>query len=126
MYGWCGAGEDRLGRAELHQPAEVEHGDAVGEVADDAEVVRDEEVADALRRLQLDEQVEDRRLHRHVERRRRLVADDEARLAGERARDRDALLEPAGERAGPRREAALGQPHRSVELAQALLGRAAA
>ena len=48
-------------------------------------------------RLELDEQVEDRRLHRDVERRGRLVADDEARVAGERARDRDALLEAARE-----------------------------
>ena len=39
--------EDDLGRAELHQPAQVEHGDPVGEVAHDAEVVRDEEVRDA-------------------------------------------------------------------------------
>ena len=43
-------GEDGLGGAELHQPAEVEHGDAVGQVAHDAEVVRDEEVRDALAR----------------------------------------------------------------------------
>ena len=47
--------------------------------------------------LQLDEQVEDRRLHRDVEGRGRLVADDELRVAGERAGDRDALLETAGE-----------------------------
>ena len=69
--------EDDVGRAELHQPPEVEDGDAVGDVADDAEVVADEEVRDATFRLQLDEQVEDRRLHRDVERARRLVADDE-------------------------------------------------
>ena len=37
--------EDDLGRPELHQPPEVEDGDPVGDVADDAEVVRDEEVA---------------------------------------------------------------------------------
>ena len=84
--------EDDLGRAELHQPPEVEHGDAIREVAHDAEVVRDEEVRRVALRLQLDEQVEDRGLHRDVERRGRLVADDEARLAGERAGDRDALL----------------------------------
>ena len=48
-------------------------------------------------RLQVGEQVEDRRLHRDVERGRRLVADDDPRLAGERARDRHALLEAAGE-----------------------------
>ena len=50
VYGWCGAVEHDLGRPELHQPAEVEHGDAVGEVADDAEVVRDEEVRDVAAR----------------------------------------------------------------------------
>ena len=31
--------EHGLGRAELHDPAQVEHGDAVGDVAHDAEVV---------------------------------------------------------------------------------------
>ena len=56
--------------------------------------------ATLLLRLQLDEQVEDRRLHGDVERRGRLVADDELRVAGERARDRDALLQPAGELPG--------------------------
>ena len=50
--------------------------------------------------LELDEQVEDRRLDGDVERRRRLVADDELRVARERARDRDALLEPARELPG--------------------------
>ena len=48
-------------------------------------------------RLQLGEQVEDRGLHRDVERRGRLVADDDLRVAGERARDRDALLQAARE-----------------------------
>ena len=40
--------EDGRRRADLHHAAEVEDGDPVGEVADDAEVVRDEEVGDAL------------------------------------------------------------------------------
>ena len=40
--------EHDVRRAELHQPAEVEHGDPVGDVAHDAEVVGDEEVRDAL------------------------------------------------------------------------------
>ena len=53
-------------------------------------------------RLQLDEQVEDGRLNRDVERRGRLVADDELRVAGEGARDREPLLEPAGELHGLR------------------------
>ena len=37
--------EHRLRRPELHEAAEVEHRDAIGQVADDAEIVRDEDVA---------------------------------------------------------------------------------
>ena len=68
--------------------------------------------------LQLDEQVEDRRLHRDVERRGRLVADDELRVARERAGDRDALLEAAGELApASALSVPLGEPHRARQLA---------
>ena len=82
------------------------------EVAHDAEVVRDEEVRDLALGLQLDEQVEDRGLHGDVERGGRLVADDEARLAGERARDRDALLLAARELAGGwAQSVAVGEAH---------------
>ena len=117
--------EHRLGVAELHQPPEVEHGDAVGEVAHDAEVVRDEQVGDALVGLQLGQQVEDRRLHGDVERRGRLVADHDARLAGERARDRDALLEPARELRRARVDEAHVEADRVRELVQVLLALAA-
>ena len=41
--------EDDVSGAELHHAAEVEDGDPVGEVAHDAEVVRDEEVRDPAR-----------------------------------------------------------------------------
>ena len=47
VYGWCGPVEHDVGRAELLQPAEVEHRDAVGDVPHDAEVVADEDVGDA-------------------------------------------------------------------------------
>ena len=87
--------EDGLGRAELHQPPEVEDGDPVGDVPNYTEVMRDEQVRDTALGLQLDEEVEDRRLHGDVERRGRLVADHELRVAGEGARDRDPLLEAA-------------------------------
>jgi len=56
--------------------------------------VGDEEVAGAVVTLQARQQVEDGRLHRDVEGRRGLVADDDVRIAGERASDRHALLEP--------------------------------
>ncbi len=110
--------EDDVGRPELHHAPEVEHGDAVGDVADDAEVVRDEDVGDAVLGLQLDEQVEDRGLDGDVERGGRLVADDELGVARERARDGHALLEAAGELNRLLRERALGEPDGSGELGQ--------
>ena len=47
--------------------------------------------------LQVAQQVDDLRLDRHVERRDRLVGDDELRVDGERARDADALALAARE-----------------------------
>ena len=85
------------GRRELDDLAEVHHGDAVGDVLDDREIVRDEQVGEPAVALQILQQVDHLRLHRDVERRHRLVADDEARLDGERARDADALALAAGE-----------------------------
>ena len=60
--------------------------------------------------LELGEHVEDRRLHRDVERARRLVAHDDARVAGEGPGDRDALLQAAGELARLEVEVALREP----------------
>ena len=61
------------------------------------EIVRDEQVGQAELVLQVHHEIEDLRLDRHVQRRHRLVADDQARLQRERARDADALALPAGE-----------------------------
>ena len=67
------------------------------DVLDHRQVVRDEQVGEAELLLQVLEQVDDLRLDRHVERRDRLVADDQLRLDRERARDADALALAAGE-----------------------------
>ena len=47
--------------------------------------------------LELGEQVHDLRLHRHVERRGRLVGDQHLRVQRQRHRDHDALAHAAGE-----------------------------
>ena len=47
--------------------------------------------------LKVHQQVDDLRLHRNIERRHRLVADDEQRLESERPRDDDALSLAPGE-----------------------------
>ena len=88
---------DLLRRADLDELALVHHGDPVAHRADDGEVVRDEEVREAEVPLEVLEQVEDLRLDRDVERRDRLVADDQLRAQGERARDADSLALAARE-----------------------------
>ena len=83
--------------ADLDDPAEVHDRDAVGDVADEREVVRDEEVGQPEVALQRLEQVDDLRADRHVERRDRLVEHDHLRVERERAREADALPLAAGE-----------------------------
>ena len=52
----------------LDDLAQVHHGDAVGDVAHDGEVVRDEQVGQAELVLEVLQQVDDLRLDRDVER----------------------------------------------------------
>ena len=87
-------------RAELLEPALVEHGDAVGHGQRLFLVVRHQDgggAGEALDALDLDLHVEAQVL---VERRERLVEQQDARLDGERAGERDALLLAAGELLG--------------------------
>ncbi|MBI1733764.1 MAG: hypothetical protein HYR51_01190 [Candidatus Rokubacteria bacterium] len=73
--------EDLRRRAHLHDPARVHDGGAVGVRGHDAEVVRDEDHGEAAGGLDLLEEVEVLRLDRDVERRRRLVGDEQTRRA---------------------------------------------
>ena len=63
----------------------------------DAEVVGDHDDRAAEVLLQLRHQVQDLRLRRHVERRRRLVGDQQVGIADQRHRDHHALAHAAGE-----------------------------
>ena len=91
--------------------------------------MRDEDVGGLLVPLKLAEEVQDRSLDGDVESGGRLVADDDARITGERPCDRDALLEPARERCGPNGEVPVGEPdgagqreHAVVPLASVKIG----
>src|SRR5689334_7330129 len=75
----------------LDDLAEVHDHHAVRDVADDVEVVGDEDVREAEVALQVLEQVQDLGLHRDVQCRHGLVADDQLRVDRERAGDADAL-----------------------------------
>ena len=82
---------EELRAADLDDAADVHDRDPVGDLADHREVVRDEDVGEVELVLEALQQVQDLRLHRDVERRDRLVADDQLRLERERARDADPL-----------------------------------
>ena len=89
--------EQRLLVGELDDAAEIHHRDAMADVLDHGEVVGDEQVGEFQFLLQVHQQVDDLRLDRHVERRYRLVADDQVGAEGERTGDADALALAAGE-----------------------------
>ena len=84
-------GIDLRGGTDLAELAEVHHGDAVAHVADDREVVGDEQHRQPVAPLHRLEEIEDLGLHRHVEGGHGLVAQQERRIEYEGAGDADAL-----------------------------------
>ena len=89
-------------------------------MAHHAEIVRDEQHRQAEPVLQVEQQVDDLRLHRDVERRDRLVGDDQRRIERQRARDADALALAAGERVRKARARGGRQADQIEQLAHAL------
>ena len=90
-------GEDILGGAGLDDLALGHDADPVGHLADDAEVVGDQQHRHAEALLQVLQQLQDLGLDGDVEGRGRLVGDQEVRLVGERHGDHDPLALTAGE-----------------------------
>ena len=84
-------------RGLLDHLARVHDEDVVGCLGDDAHVVGDDDHRHLVRLPEVVEQVEHGGLHGHVERRRRLVGDQQLRVAGERDRDHHALPHAARE-----------------------------
>ena len=89
--------EQRGAGRHLHDPAAAHHHDPVGDVVDHREVVADEEIGQAQLVLQVLQQVEDLGLDRDVQRRDRLVADQQVGPQRQRPGDADALALAAGE-----------------------------
>ncbi|SFN80364.1 hypothetical protein SAMN05216573_12230 [Bradyrhizobium sp. Rc3b] len=71
--------------------------DAITDVTNNTEIMRDEEITYAEVVLQIAEQVQDLGLDRDVERRNRFIADDYGRIWCDRAGDRNALTLTARE-----------------------------
>ena len=82
-----GIGEHLGGRAGFDDLAEIHHQHAVAQQAHDVEVVADEQVAHAELVLELLQELQDHDLHRDVERRGRLVEDQQLGLDGDGAGD---------------------------------------
>ena len=119
-----GCREDLCGRPLLDDLSPVHHDNAVGEVGNDAHVVRDEDDRGAEPVPQVPQELEDRRLDGDVEGRGRLVGDDHLRLARDRNGDHDTLLLPAGQqvRVGVGASGRLGDPNQVEELDGASTG----
>ena len=100
--------EDAGDIATLDDLALGHHAHGVGEMADDAEVVGDEQHGHAAPLLHILEEREDLRLHGDVERRRGLVGDQQVRLVGDGHGDHHALALAARELVGIVVEARLG------------------
>src|SRR6266436_7425449 len=97
-----GIGMARLGKeraliCDLDDLAEIHDRDPIGDMLHHCEIVGDKDIAEPETALQILQKIDDLRLNRDIERRDRLVADDEARLDSEGAGDADALTLPAGE-----------------------------
>ena len=89
---------EQLDRSPLLDELAAVHDDgAVGDLTDDGEVVGDEQDGHPGLGAQPAQETHDLALRRHVERRHRLVTDDQGRPAGQRTGDRDPLPLPAGE-----------------------------
>ncbi len=118
-------GKDLGDRAFLDVGAVLHHADPVGQPGDDAHVVGDQRQRRAGLPLQLGHQVEDLGLHRHVQRRRRLVGDQQFRSRRERRRDHHPLAHAAGElvRILPQPPRRVGDPHPVQPLARPRLRR---
>ena len=88
-------GEDVSRQGQLDDDAQVHDADAVADILDDAQIVGDKKVSEMLLFLQIQKQIDDLGLDGNVQRRDRLIADDELRVQSQRPGDADALPLPA-------------------------------
>ena len=97
VYGCCGAANsDAVGPISTIFPRYIT-ATRLQMCSHQPQIVRDEEIRQLQLLLQVHQQVDDLRLHRDVERRDRLVEDEERRVQRERARQADALPLAAAE-----------------------------
>ena len=89
--------EERFRGAFFNNLAVAHDKNVIGECADDAEIVADEEIGDLALPLQFAQEIDNLRLYRHVERGGRLVEHDKFRLERHGPGNRDPLALTARE-----------------------------
>src|SRR3981189_3826479 len=87
----AGHAKQRLALRLLEDAAEIHYGDASRDVFDYRQIVTNEHISEPEIAAQVEQQVEDLRLYRDVERGRRFVAKHQFRLDHKRARESDGL-----------------------------------
>ncbi|MNL70951.1 hypothetical protein D3C87_1960270 [compost metagenome] len=85
--------------------------------------MRDHQIGQAKLLPQLQQEVDDRLLHRNVQRRRRLVEDEDFRLGRQRTGNGDALLLSAGKLMRIFAEIGLRQPHQPHQFLHPVFAR---
>jgi len=80
----------------LHNPPEIHHRNAMRNLADHGEIVGDKQVRELTLLLQVRQEIEYLRLHRHIECGDRLITHDKGWLNAKRSCDADALALTSG------------------------------
>src|SRR5258706_9326430 len=93
----AGIGEQFALLCGFDNAAEIHYRDAVTDMGHHSEIMCDEQIGKIMLALQVDQQIDHLGLDRHIERRYRLVADDQSWPQRQSARDADALALAAGE-----------------------------
>src|SRR5215510_2794337 len=102
---------------DLDHPSKIHDRDTMAQVPDHAEIMGNEQVGELELLAEFFEEIDDLRLDRHVERRDRLVANNEFGPQRERARNADALALPAAHFVG----VAIGKLFRQAAHVQQLM-----
>src|SRR5262245_23496749 len=103
--------QHRVACASFDDAAAIHDGDAIGEVGDHRDVVRDQEIGDIEAIAQVSKQIDDGSLYGNIERGDWLVADNELRLGSNGTRDTDALLFATAHLVGIAIDIVCRQPH---------------
>ena len=117
--------EDIVQGSAFHHLAVVEHDDLIGHIGDDAEIMGDHQQRHAQFGLEILDQLQDLGLDGDVERRGRLVGNQQAGPADQRHGDHRALAQAPGQLKGigARRALGIGKAHQPQHFHHQLAGR---